>query len=139
MFPSITRHLSLPNHSTIQFSCFLPSDSPDVHKLGVSKFRTFRKSEGTDRLLLNINLNANLAPAFNWNIKQLFAFVVAEYSTQTNPINQVRAQLQNCSIYPYEALKDCLCSALDISRWTLHSRPSVRDRMMAQGPSSVSK
>ncbi|CAM9730204.1 unnamed protein product, partial [Hapterophycus canaliculatus] len=54
----------------------------------VSKFRTFRKSEGTDRLLLNIDVDADLAPAFNWNVKQLFAFVVAEYETKTNPVNQ---------------------------------------------------
>lgn len=56
----------------------------------MSKFRTFRKSEGTDRLLLNIDVDAELAPAFNWNVKQLFAFVVAEYKTKTNSFNQVR-------------------------------------------------
>lgn len=54
----------------------------------MSKFRTFRNSEGTDRLLLNIDVDADLAPAFNWNVKQLFAFVVAEYATETNPVNQ---------------------------------------------------
>lgn len=54
----------------------------------MSKFRTFRKSEGTDRLLLNIDVDADLAPAFNWNVKQLFAFVVAEYETESNPVNQ---------------------------------------------------
>ena len=57
----------------------------------MSKFRTFRKSEGTDRLLLNIDVDADLAPAFNWNVKQLFAFVVAEYETKTNPVNQASA------------------------------------------------
>lgn len=71
---------------------------PDVRKLGVSKFRTFRKSEGTDRLLLNIDVDADLAPAFNWNVKQLFAFVVAEYETETNPVNQVS---QLISVHDY--------------------------------------
>ncbi|CAM9158760.1 unnamed protein product, partial [Ectocarpus sp. 4 AP-2014] len=70
-------------------STYLHQGFPDVRKLGVSKFRTFRKSEGTDRLLLNIDVDADLAPAFNWNVKQLFAFVVAEYETPTNPVNQV--------------------------------------------------
>lgn len=56
----------------------------------MSKFRNFRESEGTDRLLLNIDLDADLGPAFNWNVKQLFAFVVAEYKTKTNPVNQAR-------------------------------------------------
>ncbi|CAM9399053.1 unnamed protein product, partial [Ectocarpus fasciculatus] len=69
-------------------STYLHQGFPDVRKLGVSKFRTFRKSEGTDRLLLNIDVDADLAPAFNWNVKQLFAFVVAEYETPTNPVNQ---------------------------------------------------
>ena len=61
-----------------------------MKQLSVSKFRTFRKSEGTDRLLLNIDVDAELAPAFNWNVKQLFAFVVAEYKTKTNSFNQAR-------------------------------------------------
>lgn len=65
-----------------------------MRKLGVSKFRTFRKSEGTDRLLLNINVDAELAPAFNWNVKQLFAFVVAEYETETHPVNQASVPIQ---------------------------------------------
>lgn len=70
-------------------STFLHQGFPDVRKLSVSKFRTFRKSEGTDRLLLNIDVDAELAPAFNWNVKQLFAYVVAEYKTKTNSFNQV--------------------------------------------------
>lgn len=65
----------------------------------MSKFRTFRKSEGTDRLLLNIDVDAELAPAFNWNVKQLFAYVVAEYKTKTNSFNQVRfACVVNCEL-----------------------------------------
>jgi hypothetical protein len=32
----------------------------------------------------------DLAPAFDWNIKQLFVFVVAEYRSNSNPLNQVR-------------------------------------------------
>jgi signal peptidase complex subunit 3 len=28
-------------------------------------------------------------PAFHWNVKQLFVYVVATYSTSTNPKNQV--------------------------------------------------
>lgn len=63
----------------------------------MSKFRTFRKSEGTDRLLLNIDVDADLAPAFNWNVKQLFAFVVAEYETKTNPVNQASFEARGFS------------------------------------------
>ena len=32
---------------------------------------------------------ADMNPAFHWNIKQLFVYVVATYSTPTNPKNQI--------------------------------------------------
>jgi signal peptidase complex subunit 3 len=44
---------------------------------------------GTDRALLSFDLHVDLRPAFHWNIKQLFVFVVATYKTDTNPINEV--------------------------------------------------
>ncbi|CAM9564956.1 unnamed protein product [Choristocarpus tenellus] len=62
---------------------------PDVRRLGVHRMRSFRTHQGVDRLLLNIDVEADLAPAFNWNVKQLFLFVVAEYTTKTNTVNQV--------------------------------------------------
>ena len=32
---------------------------------------------------------ADMTPAFHWNIKQLFVYVVATYATPTNPKNQI--------------------------------------------------
>jgi signal peptidase complex subunit 3 len=32
---------------------------------------------------------SDLRPAFHWNLKQLFVFVVAEYESTANPLNQV--------------------------------------------------
>ena len=32
---------------------------------------------------------ADMNPAFHWNVKQLFVFVVATYATPTNPKNQI--------------------------------------------------
>ena len=32
---------------------------------------------------------ADMSPAFHWNVKQLFVFVVATYATPTNPKNQI--------------------------------------------------
>ncbi|KAH8078811.1 hypothetical protein JL720_9560 [Aureococcus anophagefferens] len=32
---------------------------------------------------------ADLTPAFHWNLKQLFVFVLAEYYTESNVLNQV--------------------------------------------------
>ncbi|KAJ3107441.1 hypothetical protein HDU97_004037 [Phlyctochytrium planicorne] len=35
------------------------------------------------------NLDADLSELFNWNTKQLFVFVVVEYSTPTHNTNQI--------------------------------------------------
>ena len=35
------------------------------------------------------DLQANLNPLFNWNAKQLFVFLMAEYETVDNKLNQV--------------------------------------------------
>eukprot|EP00640_Fibrocapsa_japonica_P006167 CAMPEP_0113937606 /NCGR_PEP_ID=MMETSP1339-20121228/4194_1 /TAXON_ID=94617 /ORGANISM="Fibrocapsa japonica" /LENGTH=124 /DNA_ID=CAMNT_0000940441 /DNA_START=241 /DNA_END=615 /DNA_ORIENTATION=+ /assembly_acc=CAM_ASM_000762 len=48
-----------------------------------------RAQKGGDRVLISFDIDADLSGAFNWNIKQLFVFVVAEYATKTNPFNQV--------------------------------------------------
>ncbi|KAH8071482.1 hypothetical protein JL721_4463 [Aureococcus anophagefferens] len=41
------------------------------------------------RALLSFDLQADLTPAFHWNLKQLFVFVLAEYYTESNVLNQV--------------------------------------------------
>ena len=38
---------------------------------------------------LNFDLKADLEPLFNWNVKQLFLFLTAEYKTKQNNLNQV--------------------------------------------------
>ena len=42
-----------------------------------------------DRALLSFDIDADLRPAFHWNIKQLFVYVIASYATDSNPKNQV--------------------------------------------------
>lgn len=38
---------------------------------------------------LSVSLDADLRQAFNWNTKQIFVFLQAEYETKTNWLNQV--------------------------------------------------
>ncbi|EUB63593.1 Signal peptidase complex subunit 3 [Echinococcus granulosus] len=38
---------------------------------------------------LRIDIKANVEPLFNWNVKQLFIFLAAEYKTPSNSVNQV--------------------------------------------------
>jgi signal peptidase complex subunit 3 len=44
---------------------------------------------GVDRALLSFDIHADMRPAFHWNIKQLFVYVVASYSTPSKEINQI--------------------------------------------------
>ena len=38
---------------------------------------------------LTFDLQADLTPLFNWNVKQLFLYLTAEYETRNNVVNQV--------------------------------------------------
>ena len=40
-------------------------------------------------MALNIELHADLRPEFNWNTKQLYVYVTAEYATATSPHNEM--------------------------------------------------
>jgi len=60
-----------------------------LNKLQINKLRSLKSHGGVDRALLTFDLNVDLRPAFHWNIKQLFVFVVATYATDTNPKNEV--------------------------------------------------
>jgi len=42
-----------------------------------------------DLASLNFDIQVDVSPVFNWNVKQLFLYLVAEYSTPSNPVNQV--------------------------------------------------
>jgi len=60
-----------------------------VEKLKINKLRSLKSHGGVDRALLSFDLHVDLTPAFHWNIKQLFVYVVATYETDKNPKNQI--------------------------------------------------
>uniref|UniRef100_A0A2P2HWQ4 Signal peptidase complex subunit 3 n=1 Tax=Hirondellea gigas TaxID=1518452 RepID=A0A2P2HWQ4_9CRUS len=39
--------------------------------------------------VLRFDLNADFTPIFNWNVKQLYVYLIAEYTSASNDINQV--------------------------------------------------
>ena len=71
------------------FSTFTHKTIPDVKELKVSEVQSLQPYGGVDRALFKFNLKADLRPAFHWNLKQLFVFVVAEYESPSKPLNQV--------------------------------------------------
>mmetsp|Transcript_549 Transcript_549/g.964 ORF Transcript_549/g.964 Transcript_549/m.964 type:complete len:171 (+) Transcript_549:200-712(+) len=70
-------------------STYFHSAKPVVKTLKMNTLRSLRQHGGQDRALLSFDINADLRPAFHWNLKQLFVFVVAEYESTKNPLNQV--------------------------------------------------
>lgn len=70
-------------------STFNHEDLSVVKILRVAKLKTMRNHAGVDRALFQFDIHADLRPAFHWNLKQLFVYVVAEYESKKNPLNQV--------------------------------------------------
>ncbi|GMI09699.1 hypothetical protein TrRE_jg7525 [Triparma retinervis] len=60
-----------------------------VSKVKLNTLKSLRTSGGVDRALFSIDIDADFTPAFHWNVKQLFVFVVAEFATNKNPLNEV--------------------------------------------------
>ena len=44
---------------------------------------------GHDQAILSLGIYADLRSVYNWNVKQLFVYVTAEYETDANVLNQV--------------------------------------------------
>ena len=49
----------------------------------------FSSKDYNDLGFLAFDLDVNLEPLFNWNVKQLFLYLTAEYETESNKLNQV--------------------------------------------------
>ena len=64
------------------FIIFIFSNSKNVPDYSAQK-------EKQDLGYLTFDLQADLNPLFNWNAKQLFVFLTAEYETSENKLNQV--------------------------------------------------
>lgn len=62
---------------------------PVIEKLELKTLRSLKSHGGVDRALLSFDLKADMKPAFHWNIKQLFVYVVASYESNKNSNNQV--------------------------------------------------
>ena len=45
--------------------------------------------QGHDQAILTLAIDADLRSVFNWNVKQLFVYITAEYETEANTLNQV--------------------------------------------------
>lgn len=71
-------------------STFWHEPAPVVRTLALKKVHSLRNyRDRTDRATLSFDLDADLSSVFNWNVKQLFVYVVAEYESASNAHNRV--------------------------------------------------
>ncbi len=84
--------------AALTFGCFLSTFFSAYHaevalktvKVVVKNMPDYSaQREKNDLGFLTFDLNADLTGLFNWNVKQLFLFLTAEYETSSNKLNQV--------------------------------------------------
>lgn len=83
--------------ASVAFACFLTTHLLDnsrpvdigVDKAIVKNIREFYVDQNHDLGIVHFSLKANLTDVFNWNCKQLFLYLIAEYETPENKVNQV--------------------------------------------------
>lgn len=69
---------------------FLHEPAPVVRALALRQVHSLRNyRDRSDRATLSFDLDADLSSVFNWNVKQLFVYVVAEYDSPSNARNRV--------------------------------------------------
>ena len=70
---------------------FKPSSNNTIviSTLDLKTLRSLKSHGGVDRALLSFDLKVDMTPAFHWNIKQLFVYVVASYESKKNTNNQI--------------------------------------------------
>eukprot|EP00051_Salpingoeca_urceolata_P028138 m.485214 g.485214 ORF g.485214 m.485214 type:complete len:177 (-) comp23704_c0_seq1:35-565(-) len=76
---------------TTVFDVPTPDVSIQVSDISVQQLPEFyrRSRKKSDFGNVTFDLNADLTSVFNWNTKQLFLYVMAEYETEKNVFNQV--------------------------------------------------
>ena len=72
------------------FNPYLAPSNINTVKVVVKHVPDYSASrEKNDLGFLTFDLHADLTPLFNWNVKQLFLYLTAEYETPNNVVNQV--------------------------------------------------
>ncbi|EDQ88534.1 uncharacterized protein MONBRDRAFT_37484 [Monosiga brevicollis MX1] len=75
---------------TASLESAVPSVDIRVNNPVVGDLRQFHHIQKSyDRASFTFDIDADLSPLFNWNTKQLFLYMTAEYKTRKNRLNQV--------------------------------------------------
>ncbi|EQC39591.1 hypothetical protein SDRG_03025 [Saprolegnia diclina VS20] len=69
---------------------YLHEPSPVINTLSLNTVHSLKKyRDRTEKAVLSFDLDADLRSVFNWNTKQLFVYIVAEYASASNAKNEV--------------------------------------------------
>lgn len=68
---------------------WLPPGGPDVRRFEVHDLRRLHQLRSSDRAVVTFNMDVDFAPLWNWNVKQIFVFVMADYKGATTRRNGV--------------------------------------------------
>lgn len=82
---SVLGFLSFAAAGTTYFHQDSPNVSISLKKILLRKIH----GAGHDQAILSLQIDADLRSVFNWNVKQLFVYITAEYETEANTLNQV--------------------------------------------------
>ncbi|XP_073699206.1 signal peptidase complex subunit 3 [Garra rufa] len=89
---------SLSVMAALTFGCFITTAFKDrsvpvdihVSKVMIKNVDDFTgPRERSDLGFVTFDISANLQPIFDWNVKELFLYLTAEYTTKSNALNQV--------------------------------------------------
>eukprot|EP00124_Ichthyophonus_hoferi_P000639 Ihof_evm10s25 gene=Ihof_evmTU10s25 len=66
-----------------------PTDGLIVRNIRMKVAREFYSFPKAHQANMKLKMDIDTTPLFDWSVKEIFLYVVAEYSTKTHPVNQV--------------------------------------------------
>ncbi|KAI0988956.1 hypothetical protein GJ496_007313 [Pomphorhynchus laevis] len=81
--------LTLAIYLTTAFDSHIANVDISSGPVTLRKGRDMTTNERSELANLNIDLKTDMTHLYNWNVKQLFIFLSAQYSTEKNQINDV--------------------------------------------------
>eukprot|EP01137_Pigoraptor_chileana_P016168 Opistho-2@72778 len=73
-------------------SIFFPDTTDakmDLVRVNMRVLQEYRNAIKSDLALVEFDIDADMSPLLNWSTKMLFVYLVAEYKTEKNTMNQV--------------------------------------------------
>ena len=87
-FTSVLFALATLNHITSYFYSPNPIAKLSISKDSATEYSLYKSYKG-DQVKFDFDLSLDLTTEYNWNVKQIYLFVVATYETKKNQKNEV--------------------------------------------------